>query len=181
MLQERGLPRLTAARYAELFDFPVIDYYRKLGFDFAREPFEIVGTEFIHRYEPRRHEAALQPAALDVLRALQARGATQSVLSAYRHETLETFLRHFQVRELFTRVIGSDDNYASGKIEQGRRFIAELACDPGDVVLIGDTTHDHEVAEAMGIACLLIPAGHQSRARLESCGVQVLAGLGELV
>ncbi len=181
LLGERGLPLLTAARYQELFDFPVIRYYERLGFDLAREPFTVVGTEFIRRYEARKHEAALRPEAPAVLRGLAARGTGQSVLSAYRHDTLESLLRHFGVRDFFTRVIGSDDHYASGKVEQGRRFIRELDVPPAEVVLIGDTAHDHEVAVAMGVDCLLLPGGNHSRARLDACGVPVLSGLADLL
>ena len=34
MLSERGLPVLSAEAYREVFDFPVKDYYAKIGFDF---------------------------------------------------------------------------------------------------------------------------------------------------
>jgi phosphoglycolate phosphatase len=33
--------------------------------------------------------------------------------------------------------------------------------------------HDFEVAEAMDVHCALIANGHNSRARLEACGVPV--------
>jgi phosphoglycolate phosphatase len=181
LLRARGLPLLTLERYQALFDFPVIRYYERLGFDLQREPFEVVGTEFIRTYETRREEAALRPSARPVLEALRARGLTQSVLSAYRHDTLESLLRHFGVRDFFLRVIGSDDHYASGKVEQGRRYVQELHVDPSEVVLVGDTAHDHEVAVAMGVRCLLLPGGNHSRDRLEACGVPVLNDLADLL
>lgn len=177
LLRARGLPVLSVERYQELFDFPVIRYYERLGFDLAREPFEVVGTEFIRTYESRREEASLRPEARAVLEAIRARGLGQSVLSAYRHDTLESLLRHHGVRDFFHRVVGSDDHYASGKVGQGRRFIAELGLPPSSVVLIGDTAHDHEVASAMGVDCLLIPGGNHSRARLARCGVPVIDDL----
>ena len=181
LLRTRGLPLLTLDRYQQLFDFPVIRYYERLGFDLQREPFEVVGTEFIQTYERRRHEASLRPSARPVLTALRERGLTQSVLSAYRHDTLESLLHHFAVRDFFVRVIGSDDHYASGKVEQGRRYVRELHVAPAEVVLIGDTAHDHEVAVAMGVRCLLLPGGNHSRARLETCGVPVLDDLADLL
>ena len=180
LLRPRGLPLLTLERYQELFDFPVIRYYERLGFDFARDPFEVIGTEFIRIYETRRGEAALRQDARAALDLVRDRGVGQSVLSAYRHDTLETLLRQNGVRDYFQRVVGSDDHYASGKVEQGRRFIRELGVDPAAVLLIGDTAHDHEVAVAMGIDCLLVPGGNHSRARLERCGVPVLDGLADL-
>ena len=60
VLSRRNMPVISLRQYQELFDFPVVDYYVKLGFDFEKESFEIVGTEFIDYYEERRHEANLQ-------------------------------------------------------------------------------------------------------------------------
>ena len=49
-----------------------------------------------------------------------------------------------------------------------------------DTLLIGDSLHDHEVAEALGVRCLLISQGHQSHARLAQCGAPVLHCLSDL-
>ena len=49
MLEERGMKLKTVDEYRELFDFPVRDYYEKLGFNFKDEPFDKVGMEFITR------------------------------------------------------------------------------------------------------------------------------------
>lgn len=177
VLQPRRLPELTPERYQELFDFPVSGYYRRLGFDLTRESFETLGTEFIEIYERRKFTCALQPQARATLETLRVDGLTQSVLSAYRQDTLESFLDHFGVRGFFVRVIGADDHYASGKVEQGRNWIRELGLEPGEVALIGDTTHDFDVARAMGAACALIPCGHHSRAKLAACGAPVFDDL----
>lgn len=56
----------------------------------------------------------------------------------------------------------------------------ELDHAPDEVLFIGDSRHDYEVAEAMGVDCILLCGGHQSRARLERCGVPVVDGLLEL-
>lgn len=177
LLRERDMPALTRDRYHEIFDFPVIEYYRRLGFDFNRDPFAIVGAEFIRRYETRRHEARLQPDAIATLETLRASGLTQSVLSAYRHDTLVELLHHFGVLPFFTGVLGSDNVYAEGKIEQGRRWIRELSLDPQRVVLAGDTLHDADVAAAMGCRCVLIAHGYHTRARLEATGLPVVDSL----
>ncbi len=38
--------------------------------------------------------------------------------------------------------------------------------DPGQLILVGDTDHDLEVGDALGIDVLLVTGGHQSHARL---------------
>jgi len=35
-----------------------------------------------------------------------------------------------------------------------------------EILFIGDTLHDSEVAEAMGVNCILIANGHQVKAKL---------------
>ncbi len=53
-LAKRDMQTIDHDQYQELFGFPVIDYYRRLGFDFVDESFEVVGTEFIDGYEKHK-------------------------------------------------------------------------------------------------------------------------------
>ena len=51
----------------------------------------------------------------------------------------------------------------------------------GHTVIIGDTVHDFEVAEELGIKSILIADGHQSKKRLEETGALVLTQLKSLL
>ena len=179
-LRKRGLPVLSVERYEAIFDFPVEGYYRKVGFHWEQETFQEAGTEFIVEYERRKTECRLQIGARELLQQLESVGYSQAVLSAYSHGSLETFLGYFGVRSHFKSVAGSRNHYAEGKVEGGLRMLQELHVSPSETLLIGDTTHDAEVARAMGVGCVLIPCGHNSRDRLDRCGVEVVAGLGDL-
>ena len=179
-LRKRGLPTLSAERYEAIFDFPVEGYYRKVGFDWNKESFEEAGTEFIVEYEKRKTECRLQVGAKELLKRVESAGLSQAVLSAYSHGSLEKSLGHFGVRSHFKSVAGSRNHYAEGKVEHGLRMLQELHVSPSETLLIGDTTHDAEVAHAMGVGCVLIPCGHNSRDRLARCRAEVVNGLGEL-
>ncbi len=181
LLAARGLPLLTLDRYQRVFDFPVIDYYRRLGYDFEREPFEIVGTEFIREYERRRLECDLHDGALQALQRFQADGLAQTVLSAYEHSTLESLLNHFGIRSYFEHVTGNADHYAAGKLENGLAWIRSSGAVADEVLLIGDTRHDAEVAAAMGVQCVLMEGGNQDRERLIACGVPLYPSLRAFV
>lgn len=176
-LRRRGLAALDAERYGRLFCFPVRDYYLALGFDLDKESFEISGSEFINEYERRRHECALQTGARRVLEGVRKEGFAQSLLSAYRCETLLELLTHFSLRHYFEHVSGLDDHYAFGKLDNGLRLIQQLDYSPDEVLLVGDTPHDAEVAASMGIQCHLIPSGHASLSRLEACQVPLFEDL----
>ena len=172
-LARRAMPTLSPERYMEIFDFPVIDYYRRAGFDFEKESFAKVGGEFMQVYNGRRHEAQLRESAKEVLGHFSERGVTQSVLSAYHHDWLEEALSHFGVREAFKEVMGLGDHHAHSKIELGQVLLETLPYEAETIVLVGDTVHDFEVAQVLGVDCLLIPGGSHSRQKLETCGVPV--------
>jgi phosphoglycolate phosphatase len=180
LLGRRGMTLLDAERYQRVFAFPVREYYRRLGFDFAAEPFEQVGTEFIEGYQARQHECRLQSGAREALAELSGRSLTQSVLSASQRSRLVAQAEALEVRASFVRMIGLEDHYAGGKLEQGRGWIAELGLAPRSVLLVGDTDHDAEVAREMGVRCLLVPSGHQSTEKLRASGATVLTSLARL-
>ena len=46
-LTKRSLPVITEKTYRNVFSFPVEEYYKKVGFDFEKEPFHIAGDEFV--------------------------------------------------------------------------------------------------------------------------------------
>jgi phosphoglycolate phosphatase len=122
----------------------------------------------------------LQPGAPEVLAALQRAGVTQSVLSAYREDTLREIVGHFGLTPYFIRLTGLDNIYAHSKTELGRAWVAELGIPGNDILMIGDTLHDLEVAEAIGVDCVLVAAGHHPAERLRQRAQQVLGGLRDL-
>ncbi len=67
LLLKYGLPAVEKEKYLEFFTFPVINYYKKLGFDFEKIPFNIVGTEFIDEYTKRMYDAQLQDGARETV------------------------------------------------------------------------------------------------------------------
>lgn len=172
-LQKRSLQPLTRAEYLEKFEFPVKNYYVSIGFDFSLESFEKVGREYIDAYAVKMFECSLQEGARHALASIQERGINQYVLSALNHASLKKCISHYQLEECFTRVQGLEDIYAHSKIELGQMLLDEVGCDPGSALMIGDTVHDFETAMAMGIKCVLIASGHNSRERLLACNVPV--------
>lgn len=181
LLEARGLPGMDLERYGAMFRFPVRAYYVDLGFDLERDPFEIVGTEFIEGYHAREGACDLRPAAREVLAEVARLGIGQSVLSASQQSRLEGQARRLEVADRFERLMGLTDHYAAGKVDEGRALLDELGTAPERVLLVGDTDHDLEVARALGVRCRLVPSGHQSVERLAATGAEVLEGLEALL
>lgn len=175
LLRRRGRPELPFERYREVFDFPVVDFYERIGFDFSKEPFEVPAQEWVALYHERVWtQARLHEGALEVLQAAAAAGLRQGVLSAYQREMLEKLLAHLGIRDFFDPVLGLDDHYAASKTALGKDWLASSRLAPESLVLVGDTLHDLETAQAMGIRCVLVSRGYQAPARLAGRGVPVL-------
>jgi len=181
MLEKRGLPVLSVDGYKSVFTFPVKDYYQKIGFDFQTEPFEVPALEFIDYYNSQVKECTLHNDALRVLNYFQSVGMRQFVLSAMEQVVLDDCLKHYQINEFFEHVSGLDNFYAASKIENGHRLIAELKLDANELVLIGDTVHDFEVATELGCQCVLIADGHQSKEVLRATGTLVIDSISQLL
>jgi len=180
LLVKRELPQVSTEKYKNVFDFPVKDYYARIGFDFSIEPFEVVGTEFIEKYNLRISEAKLHDGMIEILVSTQNNGFVQHVLSAREESSLKDELHQLKILPFFTEVAGLNNHYAGGKITVGKELIKNLACHVSEILMIGDTVHDFETAEAMGIDSVLISHGHQNYEKLKSCGVEVYKSPQEL-
>jgi len=179
LLSERGLEKLTVERYHDLFDFPAIEFYRRLGMNFETESYEELARDYMARYTQKVPHCRLQSGAEQTLRRLSDAGLTHSVLSAYHQERLDEAVDHFNLRSWFVKVVGLNDFYAHSKVENGKQWVQELGCPLPDVLFIGDTKHDYEVATAMGVDCALLTCGHQPRYRLKTCPVPLFDSLEE--
>ena len=179
LLQARNLKSQNQYNYRAIFDFPVSDYYERVGFDMTQESFDELGAAFMVYYEARRQECTLHDGAVELL-GLCGESYSQSVLSAYRQEDLEAVLSKHGILRYFDVINGHHDIYASGKVESGKAQLEQLGIAAADILLIGDTTHDYEVAQVIGTDCLLLAHGHQSRERLEVLDVPVLGSFSEL-
>jgi len=178
MLEKRGLSALQSVdAYRRLFGFPVIDYYKRVGFDFDKEPFETLAAEFIALYHADSN-AGLFPQAPEILDRFQRGGIRQIILSASEINNLTTQIKPFGIGGYFDEVLGISNVFATGKIEIGKSYMERAQ--PRKAVLIGDTLHDKEVADKLGVDCVLIAKGHQGKESLVSCGANVLDCLSEL-
>jgi phosphoglycolate phosphatase len=181
MLREAGLSELDTATYREVFDFPVRVYYERLGFDLGGGRWERLAARFIAAYDGGVLRCRLQEGAVDVLGALARRGVVSSVLSAARESSVVDLLEHYSIRALFDDVVGLRNHYAEGKEAVAAAWMREAAVDPEVTLLVGDTTHDYEVARSMKMRCILVASGHHSRERLERCGCPVVSSMREVL
>jgi phosphoglycolate phosphatase len=180
LLEERKLRLLTRETYRDVFSFPVKDYYEKIGFDYSLEDFEIPAKEFMDLYHNRLSDTRLFPCAEDTLIHFQKRGFRQLIVSAMEHDSLVSTLKERNILSYFEAVSGIDNIYAGGKVEMARAFLDRPGLKTNEMIFIGDTLHDMEVAQALGIDYLLVAAGHQSKEVLLEKTTRVVDRLSEI-
>jgi phosphoglycolate phosphatase len=181
LLNDRNLPLLDRKRYLDVFGFPVIDYYKRIGFDFTIEPFDIPAMQYIDLYTQKVKDCALHDSAIAVLEFYRSKGFKQLVLSASEIGILENSIAHFNIDHFFDGIAGLDNHYATSKTEIGKRLLTAHAIPPENACLIGDTTHDFEVAQQIGCRCLLVADGHQPAYKLKQTGAVVVEKLEEVM
>jgi len=181
MRMERGMePMKDVEEYRAFFMFPVIDYYRRMGYTFEKEPFENISRQFVSMYAERFPVCSLQSCAEDTLAAVLETGARQVLLSATGQEKLDEQVKHFGLNRYFDRVIGNSNNLANGKADYAKEFLCESGVDPARALFVGDTDHDHEIASSIGCASALIIAGHQTKEHLTTLGTTLVESLCEI-
>ncbi len=181
MLLRRGMPTLTLDLYKEVFGFPVVDYYRKIGFDFDQESFERLSVEFIDTYNAALGSAQLVSGTIAVLDSFLQLEKRNIIISAMKHDMLLQSVREKGLERYFTDILGIDTIYAASKSAIAIDFVNRNKILPEEVLFIGDTTHDYEVAKEIGCQCILIADGHQTEERLKATGTVVISKLTDLL
>ncbi len=181
ILDDHALPRLTRERYLEIFDFPVQRYYERAGMDFNEVDFDALSLHFRRTFEARLDESALFDDVAPTLTTLQTRRVRQLLLSGTEHELLQRMIGRFGIGAAFEEVRGQSDGHARGKLETAAELLERNALDPDTTFFVGDTTHDGEIATALGAQCVLLSTGHHHRQKLEATGWPVVDSLAACI
>lgn len=180
LLNRNKKPMKSVEHYREIFGFPVVDFYRRAGFDLENEQFKDIAREYVFEYDERFYEAEIFEDAYGLIKELKDKGIRQMILSATQESFLEKQVRFHDMDYLFTDILGARDVYAKSKVDVALRWTTENNIDPVDVLFVGDTTHDYTVAQNIGCDCVLIARGHQSYDKLCATGAKVLESIEEL-
>ena len=166
--------------YHDKFQFPIIKFYENLDFDLENEKFEDIAKEYVFEFDERFYELEIFDDAESVIREFKYKGIEQIVLSQTEQRWLEKQVNFHGLDYLFTELLGARDIYVKGKVAIALAWITRNDIDANDVLMVGDTVHDFEVAQNIGCDCMLIARGHNSKERLLSTGAVVLDSIEEL-
>lgn len=169
MLARRGLKPIDLGFYRDHFAFPVRPFYESIGVRLENEDWDALAREYHATYaaQPTR----LNGEAIAALKAVKAAEVGQSIVSALREDILRRTTDELGVGPYMDFVCGTDNLDGASKLDRAKELVARILASgrvrtSADVVLIGDALHDKEVADALGIRCVLCAQGSHAAWRL---------------
>ena len=163
MLRRRGVKEMDMAFYRDHFSFPARPFYERIGMPVSDAEWDALAREYhdVYSLQPKR----LNPDAVAALDLMRAAGVKQAIISALRQDLLEADVRTYGVADYFERVCGTDNLDGASKLAGARKMIGLIP--PGEpTIVIGDAFHDKEVADAIGVKCVLHGQGSHAARRL---------------
>ena len=164
MLARRGGMPIAMDFYRDHFAFPVKPFYEAIGVRLGNEDWDALAKEYhdIYAEQPKR----LNAETISALEYAKARGCRQSIVSALRQDLLDAITGALGVAKYMDFVYGVDNLDGRSKTDRARELLAAMGADPASVVMIGDALHDKEVADALGVRCILCAQGSHAGWRL---------------
>lgn len=180
LLRKRNMGKITLEEYRKKIVFPVINLYQESGFDLEKEDYQSICDEYIENYLQYSAKATLHKDVVTVLEGFRIKGTVQHIVSASARDILKKQVNYYGIESYFENILGQVDNRADSKVNLARQLIVLTGSKPDEMLFIGDTVHDFEVADEVGFHCALVSNGHCSEERLVATGAPVFASLLEL-
>lgn len=174
LLPIEQIGEISLERHKELFQFPIYNYYQTLGLKLQEAEFVQMCETFVSRYMENISHCNLVNGITDLLDTVKEAQVGQSILSAMDQENLSTLVSNYDIQSYFENIYGIADKLGASKVARGKELLKNLNLEPQKILLIGDTDHDLEVGQAMGVNVLLVSHGHQSFERLKKVHSHVL-------
>jgi len=124
-----------------------------------RERYAELGLRYRQHYFARQHALVLFDGALALLAALRARGHRLGVATGKGHRGLEEALASAELKGVFDATRTADVTRSKPHPMMLLELMAELRVAPGRTLMIGDTTHDLQMAANAGTASVAVGYG----------------------
>jgi phosphoglycolate phosphatase len=138
---QTAVPDLPVARYGEL------------------------GRRYREHYFAEQHAIGLFDGALDLLKALKARGHGLAVATGKSRRGLDEALRHTELHGLFDHTRTADETASKPHPQMLLELMAAHGTEPERTLMIGDTTHDLQMAANAGTPAVAVAYGAHEPAR----------------
>lgn len=161
MLTDFGRPTITdVVAYRAVFRFPLDRFYSDVGI--GPGEYRAAVDRYLELLTADTTQVPLHAGARETLDLLRARGIAQVLASATLAPLLHAQLRPHGLADAFDEILSITDAHRASKRDVIAAWLQGAGYDPADVLLIGDTNHDHEIARELGTRFVHFAGGHQA-------------------
>lgn len=177
MLFDHNIPSISKEHYQSIFTFPIFNFYKALGLDTDKEDmYYMLVKNYNEEYRKKMFEVSLYPRTEEILALLRQRDVQQIILSGQNQKDLDKQIEFFGIKHYFDFIVGSSEKDASDKEKQFLRLIENQNIESTNILVIGDTVYDYQLASALGCQCVLLSHGHQSNFFLRETSASIFTG-----
>ena len=136
--------------------------------ELPRERYHELADRYRHHYFARQHELVLFPGTLEMLQALKARNHWLAVATGKGRRGLDDALAHSQLAGVFDGTRTADETASKPDPQMLHELMGEFGTDPERTLMIGDTTHDLQLAVNAGTPRVGVAYGAHDQAAFAS-------------
>ncbi len=179
LLDRKHRAHITLEDYYTYVETPIIGFYRHI-LPPEELDFDEISRDYHIDYAKRADETHLAEGAYELMHSLKEQGAKQYIVTANILSEAQELISKFGIVDCVDVIIGAENTLAESKTQRALELFNSLKLNPNECIFIGDTLHDRETANALGIDCILVAYGHQGRRLLEEHNAFVVDSLKEV-
>jgi len=127
--------------------------------DVPKEKYPLLGERYRHHYMARQHDLSLFDGVLPLLAELKGRHHWLTVATGKSRTGLNDVLRTVELQGMFDASRTADETAGKPSPLMLEELMAEFGVDPERTLMIGDTTHDLQMALNAGCASVGVSYG----------------------
>ncbi len=127
--------------------------------DLPPERYPELGQRYRHHYFARQHDIVLFDGTLDMLDSLKARNHWLAVATGKSRRGLDEALRTAQLQGMFNGSRTADETASKPNPMMLFELMREFGVEPERTLMVGDTTHDLQMAQSAGTASVAVSYG----------------------
>jgi phosphoglycolate phosphatase len=154
-----GLPVPDDQRAAYVIGLGLHDALQHVVPGLSPDRYPDLGKRYRHHYMARQDELVLFDGTLAMLQALKARNHWLAVATGKSRSGLNEALAHSSLQGVFDATRTADETASKPNPLMLEQLMREFGTDPRRTLMIGDTTHDLQLAANAGAASLGVSYG----------------------
>ena len=157
--RDLGLPAPSDVQAAYVIGLGLMDTLRHAVPALPVERYPELGRRYRHHYMARQHQIVLFDGTREMLSALKTRHHCLAVATGKSRAGLNEALDSARLREFFDSTRTADETASKPDPQMLLELMGELGVAPQRTLMIGDTTHDLQLAANAGVACVAVSYG----------------------